>query len=107
MDKRLLFCLYCIFLFKFVASQNQVVKFRKFNRHVTPPCSLLPLPGTTRNLKEIFIGRCFYYIHYHPKRLKNCEFHDWLTQNEIFMKKSLGMTVGVYCRLLCYSIALI
>ena len=27
-------------------------------------------------MKEIFIGRCFYYIHYHPKRLKNCEFNS-------------------------------
>jgi hypothetical protein len=37
-------------------------------------CNLTHLHGTTRKLKEIFLGRCHYYINYHPKVTKSCDF---------------------------------
>ena len=37
-------------------------------------CNLTHLHGTTRNLKEIFFGRCHYYISYHHKIEKKCDF---------------------------------
>ena len=72
---------FCFLVFIFVLNfdlnhcQNQNGLERKTNlSEAASSCNTDVLSGTSLGIKEIFIGRCFYFINIVQK--KNCEFHS-------------------------------
>lgn len=73
--------LFLIITFKFDLRHQQksfevTAKGNIIRRHSNSSCGIIQLHGTTRNFKEIFFGRCYYYINYHPKIEKKCDFNS-------------------------------
>jgi hypothetical protein len=61
-----------IFVLKFNTNHHQIGELQRVSRQTPSSCNLASLTGTTRQLREIFIGRCFYFINVLQKQ--SCDF---------------------------------